>query len=128
MKQSIGERLAQLRRKKAFEEARDVTQAMVAADLGVSVESYSRYENGKRPVPEKIIERIAAYFGTTEPFLRYGVGDEAVYLGPVPHEEAEAASRARAAKLAAQREAATPATPRKAAGAKRGRGNPRDGR
>lgn len=71
--QAIADRLAQLRRKKAYLEARDVTQAEVAGDIGVSLESYSRYENGKRKVPEHAVQALATYYGVEPSFIRYGV-------------------------------------------------------
>lgn len=93
--QEVAERLAQLRREKAARERRDVTQAMVAADLGIVPETYSRYENGRRKVPEDVIEAAAKYFGVTRSFLRYGEESSAPVYGGQVSEEAVARARAK---------------------------------
>lgn len=133
--QEIADRLAWLRRRKQYEDNRDITQVEMAEVIGATPETYSRYESGKRKVPDEAIFALAKFYGVTPGFIRYGeTSTEApIYLGRVSDEEAEAASRARAATLAAQREAArkvaAPDPPaRKVAGVKRRRGNPRDGR
>jgi transcriptional regulator with XRE-family HTH domain len=70
--QEVAERIAQLRREKSARERKDVTQAMIAEAVGLVPETYSRYENGRRKVPEDVITALAKYFGTTRAFIRYG--------------------------------------------------------
>lgn len=93
----IAERLAQLRRELAARERRDITQAMIAEAVGLVPETYSRYEKGRRKVPEEAIAALAAYFGVTRSFLRYGdESQEAPKQGTLTPEDVEAA-RARVA-------------------------------
>lgn len=134
-RQEVAGRLAQLRREKSARDKRDILHKELAEVIGATPETYGRYENGKRKVPTEAIDALAEFYGVHPALISYGVtpADEAIYLGQVPHEEAEAAMRARAAKLAAQREAAKrvaePDPPaRKVAGGKRRRGTHRDGR
>lgn len=68
----IAERIAQLRRKKQFEEKRDIAQTELAEVIGATPETYSRYENGKRKVPDEAIFALANYYGVTPGFIRYG--------------------------------------------------------
>lgn len=85
----IAARIKQLRRKKSAEEERDVTQEEVAGAAGLSLESFSRYENGKRRVPEHAIGAIARYYGVKPAFIRYGEpSGEPVYGGQVNEADA----------------------------------------
>lgn len=143
--QEIASRLKQLRRKKSYVEARDVTQEEVAGATGLSLESFSRYENGKRRVPEDAIGTLARYYGVNPAFIRYGIesaaagsdAPEAVYGGQISDAEAAAAAEQRRAKLGHQQsqpdappDSDDPPTPpiRRAAGDRRPPKNPRDGR
>lgn len=98
-----------------------------------------RWVAGKvRPRSDAEKKAFAEVLGVQAGWLFWNEGakhgaEESIYLGPVPHDEAEAASRERAAKLAAQREGATPAEApdppaRNVAGGRRRRDNPTDGR
>jgi transcriptional regulator with XRE-family HTH domain len=125
--QDIADRLAQLRREKSARERRDVTQAMIAEACGLVPETYSRYENGKRKVPEEVIQVLADYFGTTAPFIRYGIGEQPITTFRIPDSMAEMFSRALQAEAspapAPEEPVEEPAPPpRKAAGGRRGGG------
>jgi transcriptional regulator with XRE-family HTH domain len=71
--QSLGERLAQLRREKAARDGRDVTSAEVAKAAGVSRGAMSRYEKNIDAPRDPVLAKIAAFLGTTMAYLRYGV-------------------------------------------------------
>lgn len=127
----VADRLAQLRREKSARERRDVTQGEIAGAIGIAAETYSRYENGKRGVPEEVIMALADYFATSAPYIRYGVA--AATSGPAAPEPVPAE---RIAELRAKRAAARdrkkadgkdhdgPGT-RRASGDRPRRGNPR---
>lgn len=85
--QEVADRIAQLRREKSARERRDVLQKEIAEAVGISTVTYSRYENGERKIPEEVIQALAAYFGTTAPFLRYGVTTAAPSAPPDLHGE-----------------------------------------
>lgn len=122
----IAGRIAQLRRRKSYLEARDVTQAEVAGDIGVSLESYSRYENGKRRTPESAIDALARYYGVKPSFIRYGESSgEPVYGGQVSETEALAAQAELNARLARERAADPPAAPPAAPPATRSHDGPK---
>ena len=70
--QQVADRLKQLRRKKAYEEARDVTQAEVADAVGLITETFTRYEGGKRKIPDEVVIALARFYGVTPGFIRYG--------------------------------------------------------
>lgn len=71
--QGFGSRLAQERREKAAREQRDIAQKDVAEAVGSSGPSVSRWEAGVGgPPSDSMIERLAAYFGVTPSWLRYG--------------------------------------------------------
>ena len=107
----VAARLAQLRREKSARERRDVTQAIIAADNGIVPETYSRYENGRRKVPEEVVVALAKYYGVTPAFIRYGVETSAPRK---LSDEEIAAARARVAARGAK-----PAEPRSRAAAAR---------
>lgn len=70
--QQVAARLAQLRRMKSVAEHRDIRQPELAALCGVEPETYSRWENGKRGVPDEAIFALAKYYDVTPGFIRYG--------------------------------------------------------
>lgn len=70
--QQVADRLKQLRRKKAYDEARDVTQAEVADAVGLVTETFTRYEGGKRKIPDEVVIALATFYGVTPSFIRYG--------------------------------------------------------
>lgn len=72
--QGFGDRLAQERREKAARERRDIAQRDVARAVGVSAASLSRYEAGDTLPDDEVIERLAAYYGVSRSWLRYGEG------------------------------------------------------
>lgn len=128
--QEIAARIAQLRRRKSFLEERDVTQAEVAGATGISLESYSRYENGKRRPPEGAIEKLAAFFGVTAVFIRYGIGEQPITTFRIPDSMAEMFSRALRDEAPPSPTAdppaeGPPAPQKKAAGDRPGRGRPK---
>lgn len=71
--QQIAERLAQLRREKSARERRDIRQDELAKVIRATSETYSRYENGKRSVPDEAIIALAKFYGVSPAFIRYGV-------------------------------------------------------
>lgn len=70
----FGERLAQERREKAARERRDIGQKDVAAAIGSSGPSVSRWESGLGVPSDRMLEKLSRYFGVTMGYLRYGQG------------------------------------------------------
>ena len=50
-------------------EDHDLTQAKVAAYLGMKQSQYSRYERGLRDIPSDILIRLAALYNTSTDYL-----------------------------------------------------------
>jgi transcriptional regulator with XRE-family HTH domain len=75
-KQTLGQRLAQLRREKAARERRDIQQLDMARAAGVSKTAVSRYERDIDVPREATLEKLAAYLDSTPEFIRYGVQPE----------------------------------------------------
>lgn len=73
--QQVADRLAQLRREKSAREKRDLDQKELADVIGVTPETYSRYENAKRRVPDEAILALAEFYGVSPAFIRYGIRD-----------------------------------------------------
>lgn len=71
---SIGRRLAQLRREMAARERRDIPQHVAADEIGASAGAYSRWESDLRTPNDTWLAKLARYYGTTVPFIHYGVG------------------------------------------------------
>jgi transcriptional regulator with XRE-family HTH domain len=81
-RETLGERLAQLRREKAAAERRDIDQAEIAKAIGIGAkrQNYvSRWENDVIP-KDDIIVKLAAYYGVDPGWLRMGTGQK--YPGP----------------------------------------------
>lgn len=57
----------------AVRERRDITQGEVATGIGVTVAAYSRWETGQRVPREEDVAKLAAFFGVTPAYLRYGI-------------------------------------------------------
>jgi transcriptional regulator with XRE-family HTH domain len=126
--QQVADRLKQLRRKKAYEEGRDVTQAEVAKAAGLITETFTRYEGGKRKIPSEVVIALAKFYGVSPGFISFGeTSSEAPYGGQVSDERIARARAARDAKIASQRPPKSKPNPGKAA-ARRRRGNQQDGR
>ena len=70
--QGFGDRLAQERREKAARERRDVMQRDVATAVGTTPATVSRWEQGLAKPGDHMMEKLAAYFGVTPGWLRYG--------------------------------------------------------
>ncbi len=68
----FGERLAQERREKGVRERRDVLQKQVARAVGTTATSVSRWEKGIVMPGDAMVRKLAAYFGVTPAWLRYG--------------------------------------------------------
>ena len=68
----FGDRLAQERRHKSVAEWRDVFRKDIAKDVGVSESALGRWELNANMPSDEIIARLAAYFGVTSAWLRYG--------------------------------------------------------
>ena len=71
--ETIGDRIAQARREMGVRLRRDVFAAEVAEAVGVTASNYSRWEANERVPREDALERLAAVFGVTPAFLRYGI-------------------------------------------------------
>jgi transcriptional regulator with XRE-family HTH domain len=86
---TLGQRLAQERRRKAYEEERDIEQSEIAAAAGVTQGSISRYEADATKPDDDTLARLADYFGVTRGWLRFGEGERKplVTLGMVPKPE-----------------------------------------
>ncbi len=59
-------------------EDRDIKQKTMAEYLGVSQQTYSNYENGRRDVPLWAVLKLAAYFKVSTDYL---LGSACGYLG-----------------------------------------------
>lgn len=73
--EEFGRRLRQLRREKSAREERDIEQGEVAAAIGDSQPNVARWERGRIPKDDATLERLAAYYGVTMPWLRFGKGE-----------------------------------------------------
>ena len=73
----FGARIAHLRKEQG------ITQIQLAEQLGVSQQTVTAYENGKRRVPISHLPRLAALFGTS---IEEQIGEETkpAKRGPVP--------------------------------------------
>lgn len=68
----FGKRVAQERREKAARDCRDIGQNEVAKAIGAAGPTVSRWEGGLTMPGDRTIEKLAAYFGVTPAWLRYG--------------------------------------------------------
>ena len=63
-------------RLKELRQQKNLTQAKVADSLGITQQSYARWENGKvTPTPEKL-SKIAKFYGVTTDYLLEGQKDD----------------------------------------------------
>ena len=63
-------------RLKELRQQKNLTQAKVADSLGITQQSYARWENGKvTPAPEKL-SKIAKFYGVTTDYLLEGKKDD----------------------------------------------------
>lgn len=63
-------------RLKKLRQQKNLTQAKVADSLGITQQSYARWENGKvTPTPEKL-SKIAKFYGVTTDYLLEGKKDD----------------------------------------------------
>jgi transcriptional regulator with XRE-family HTH domain len=76
----------------AVRERRDVTQRDVAVGVGVSGAAVSQWEAGQRVPKEEDVRKLAAYFGVTPAYLRYGVSSGTSVLDRVAPEPERPAS------------------------------------
>jgi transcriptional regulator with XRE-family HTH domain len=72
--QEIARRIAQLERKRAYDDERDIAQREIAGVIGTTPETYSRYRSGKLRVPDGVIDALAEWYGVSPAFIKYGVG------------------------------------------------------
>jgi len=70
--QAFAARLAQERRQKAARDRRDIGQKDVAKAVKTTPASVSRWESGLNMPDDDTVIRLAAYFGVTPSWLRYG--------------------------------------------------------
>ena len=71
-RESFATRVAQERRLKAVALRTDIDQLTVAKALKVAPATVSRWENGASIPDDETMNRLAAYFGVTPAWLRYG--------------------------------------------------------
>ena len=63
-------------RLKELRQQKNLTQAKLADSLGITQQSYARWENGKvTPTPEKL-SKIAKFYGVTTDYLLEGKKDD----------------------------------------------------
>ncbi len=73
--------MAYYRRLRDLREDRDLTQAQVAAFLGMKQPQYFRYEQGYRDIPTDLLIRLANYYETTTDYI-LGLTDNPARPGP----------------------------------------------
>lgn len=66
--EEIGLRLSELR------EEKNMTQSELAFELGISRESITRYETGKRSINSDVLNAYAKFFDVSADYIMYGVG------------------------------------------------------
>jgi transcriptional regulator with XRE-family HTH domain len=71
--EEFGLRVSQERRLKAARDCCDIGQKDVAKAVGTTPASVSRWEAGLNMPSDRQLEKLAAYFGVTAAWLRYGV-------------------------------------------------------
>lgn len=59
-------------------EDNDIKQKTIADYLGVSQQTYSNYENGRREIPVWVLVKVAQYYKVSTDYL---LGTESGYLG-----------------------------------------------
>lgn len=77
-RETLGDRLAQLRRERAAKLRRDIDQTDIAKAIGIGAkkQSYvSKWESGTIP-KDDVLKKLAAYYGVTVGWLRYGEGEK----------------------------------------------------
>lgn len=78
-RQSVGQRLAQLRREKAWREERDIDQTEIAKAIGIGAkkQSYiSRWERGDVVPKDDLLLKLAEYYSVNVGWLRFGEGEK----------------------------------------------------
>jgi transcriptional regulator with XRE-family HTH domain len=80
--EAFGKRLRQLRRLKAAHEERDVEQTEVAAAVGTTQVNITRWENGRIPKNDAMLHALAAFYGVSFVWLRYGKEPQASAAEP----------------------------------------------
>jgi transcriptional regulator with XRE-family HTH domain len=106
--QTVAEGIAQARREMSVRERRDVSGEEIAEAVGVTPAAYSRWEKGDRTPSEDYVRALAAFFGVTPAYLRYG---EAVRGTLTEEEVAEARARLAARPPAPPASPASPPAP-----------------
>lgn len=71
----FGARFRRERRRKAHEDDRDWSLKDIAETLGTSLANVSRWDSGSNMPGDDLMKRIAAFFGVTPGWLRYGEGE-----------------------------------------------------
>lgn len=54
---------------KALREDHDLNQAQVAAQLGIDQSYYSKYEQGKHPLPIQHLKKLCDYYGVSSDYI-----------------------------------------------------------
>lgn len=89
---SVADGIAQARREMSARERRDVTGEEIAKAVGVTSAAYSRWENGERTPNEAAVQKLAAFFGVSPAYLRYGDSQASGVLDRVARAERKPAS------------------------------------
>lgn len=100
--QSLGDRIAQARRELGVRLRRDVAQRDVAKAIGMSAAAVSQWEADDRTPSEAVITKLAAYFGVTPAYLRYGIVAGHSPVPPGSHDMMEEVIAQNAAREAAE--------------------------
>lgn len=75
VRETLGNRLARERRRKAHDEDADLDGKDIAKAVGVSASTYSRYEADLTKPDDDTMAKLANYFGVTRGWLRFGEGE-----------------------------------------------------
>lgn len=54
---------------KALREDHDLNQAQIAAHLGIDQSYYSKYEQGKHPLPIQHLKKLCEYYGVSADYI-----------------------------------------------------------
>ena len=99
--QTLGKRLANERRRKAYEEERDIDKTDVAEAVGTTHSSISRYENDVSKPDDAMLQKLADFYGVTRSWIRFGEGERRPVT--TEREVVKPESTARSAKAASRR-------------------------
>ena len=93
-RKGFGARLAQERRHKSVRDERDILKKDVAKVLSVSESTVGRWESGESVPDDTAMLALAAYFGVTPAWLRYGQEPRTAIEKHIPKEAKPSVKRA----------------------------------